>query len=100
MKIMFNKSRPSPPAVPGRASGVRLTELCAGYPGRPVLRQLTCEIPALAVTALVGPNGSGKSTLLGVLAGVIRPTSGDLHRDASGRPPSYRSVAPSRTPCR
>lgn len=57
MKIMFNKSRPSPPAVPGRASGVRLTELCAGYPGRPVLRQLTCEIPALAVTALVGPNG-------------------------------------------
>ncbi|GHB56936.1 ABC transporter ATP-binding protein [Streptomyces viridiviolaceus] len=28
---------------------------------------------------LVGPNGSGKSTLLGVLAGVIRPTSGDLH---------------------
>lgn len=88
MKIMFNKSRPSPPAVPGRAAGVRLTELCAGYPGRPVLRQLTCEIPALAVTALVGPNGSGKSTLLGVLAGVIRPTSGDLHRDGE-RPPAF-----------
>ncbi|MFJ8808669.1 zinc ABC transporter ATP-binding protein AztA [Streptomyces sp. NPDC102490] len=88
MKIMFNKSRPSPSAAPGRPSHARLTGLCAGYPGRPVLRQLTCEIPALAVTALVGPNGSGKSTLLGVLAGVIRPTSGDLHRDGE-RPPAY-----------
>jgi zinc/manganese transport system ATP-binding protein len=88
MKIMFNKSRPSPPASPDRTAHVRFTGLCAGYPGRPVLRQLTAEIPALAVTALVGPNGSGKSTLLGVLAGVIRPTSGDLRRDGE-RPPAF-----------
>ncbi|WLW50234.1 zinc ABC transporter ATP-binding protein AztA [Streptomyces sp. YU58] len=86
MKIMFNKS----PAA--RAEGgtprVHFSGLCAGYPGRPVLHQLAAEIPALATTALVGPNGSGKSTLLGVLAGVIQPTSGELHHDGD-RPPAF-----------
>ncbi|GGQ33763.1 ABC transporter ATP-binding protein [Streptomyces mutabilis] len=85
---MFNKPLPSPPAPTHRTARVRFTRLSAGYPGRPVLHQLTAEIPASATTALVGPNGSGKSTLLGVLAGVIRPTAGDLHHDG-GRPPAF-----------
>lgn len=87
MKIMFKES-PSFAHAEGRTSRARLTKLSAGYPGRPVLRQLDAEIPALATTALVGPNGSGKSTLLGVLAGVIRPTSGELQHDGD-RPPAF-----------
>ncbi|WOT39356.1 zinc ABC transporter ATP-binding protein AztA [Streptomyces coeruleorubidus] len=87
MKIMFKKS-PSLAQAEDRTSRVRLAQLSAGYPGRPVLHQLDAEIPALATTALVGPNGSGKSTLLGVLAGVIRPTSGELHH-AGNRPPAF-----------
>ncbi|MBU6531492.1 zinc ABC transporter ATP-binding protein AztA [Streptomyces sp. NPDC057245] len=83
MTIMFTKPGPPPSDPPGTQVRVRFTGLCAGYPGRPVLRQLTAAIPALAITALVGPNGSGKSTLLGVLAGVIRPTSGQLSRDGA-----------------
>jgi ABC-type branched-subunit amino acid transport system ATPase component len=31
-----------------------------------------------AVTGLIGPNGAGKSTLFGVLAGAIRPASGEV----------------------
>ncbi|MFE2282385.1 zinc ABC transporter ATP-binding protein AztA [Streptomyces sp. NPDC059454] len=88
MKTMFKKSGP-PPAAPGGATPrIHLTELSAGYTGRPVLHQLTVEIKTLATTALIGPNGSGKSTLLGVLAGVIQPTSGRLRRDGN-RPPAF-----------
>jgi zinc/manganese transport system ATP-binding protein len=87
MKIMFKKSLSFAQAEDS-TSRVRLAKLSAGYPGRPVLHQLDVEIPALATTALVGPNGSGKSTLLGVLAGVIQPTSGELHH-AGNRPPAF-----------
>ncbi|WP_241195731.1 zinc ABC transporter ATP-binding protein AztA [Streptomyces sp. SID10362] len=85
---MFNKHRPGPPDAETPHRHIRITDLDAGYPGRPVIRQLTVDIPALAMTTLVGPNGSGKSTLLGVLAGVITPTSGRL-RYAQGRPPAF-----------
>ncbi|MEU3302007.1 zinc ABC transporter ATP-binding protein AztA [Streptomyces sp. NPDC006678] len=88
MKIMFKKPDSSLISTQDRTPRVRFTELCAGYPGRPVLQQLSAEIPTLATTALVGPNGSGKSTLLGVLAGVIHPTSGELHHDGE-RPPAF-----------
>ncbi|MGW5866472.1 zinc ABC transporter ATP-binding protein AztA [Streptomyces sp. NPDC055239] len=88
MKIMFNKPTPSPTSPRKQTAHLHFTDLCAGYPGRPVLQQLTSEIPRLTTTALVGPNGSGKSTLLGVLAGVIRPTSGELHQDGH-LPPAF-----------
>lgn len=88
MTIMFNKHRPRTPRAETDDQRVRITDLDAGYPGRPVLRQLTAAIPALAMTALVGPNGSGKSTLLGVLAGVIPATSGQVQY-AEGRPPAF-----------
>ncbi|MFD5476457.1 zinc ABC transporter ATP-binding protein AztA [Streptomyces hawaiiensis] len=87
MKTMFIKHLPAPAAAES-AFRVRFTGLSAGYSGRPVLRQLDADIPALAVTALVGPNGSGKSTLLGVLSGVIQPTSGTVHH-SSNRPPAF-----------
>ncbi|WP_030226986.1 zinc ABC transporter ATP-binding protein AztA [Streptomyces sp. NRRL WC-3626] len=88
MTIMFNKHRLESPDAEANDQRVRVTGLEAGYPGRLVLRQLTADIRALAMTALVGPNGSGKSTLLGVLAGVIDATSGQLTY-APGRPPAF-----------
>ncbi|MEV5548257.1 zinc ABC transporter ATP-binding protein AztA [Streptomyces sp. NPDC052309] len=85
---MFKTPRLSPTPPLERTAHIHLSGLCAGYPGRPVLREVSAEIPKLATTALVGPNGSGKSTLLGVLAGVIHPTSGDLHHNGD-RPPAF-----------
>ncbi|MEU3885290.1 zinc ABC transporter ATP-binding protein AztA [Streptomyces sp. NPDC029041] len=85
---MFNAQGAPPAVADARTPRVRFTELCAGYPGHPVLHQLDAVIPALAITALVGPNGSGKSTLLGVMAGVIHPTSGRLHH-VGDRPPAF-----------
>ncbi|MFD7698899.1 zinc ABC transporter ATP-binding protein AztA [Streptomyces caelestis] len=88
MKIMFKESGLPSAAPEGTTPRIRLTDLSAGYAGRPVLHQLTAEIPKSATTALIGPNGSGKSTLLGVLAGVIQPTSGELRHDGD-RPAAF-----------
>lgn len=62
------------------APAVRLVGVTKSYaPGRvPALVDLTLEVPAGTVTALVGANGSGKSTLLRLLAGLLEPTSGDF----------------------
>jgi Cu-processing system ATP-binding protein len=43
-----------------------------------VLRGVDLPIPQGGILGLVGENGSGKSTLLKILAGVLRPDSGDL----------------------
>ncbi|MGI5350521.1 zinc ABC transporter ATP-binding protein AztA [Streptomyces sp. CA-250714] len=72
-----------PPSEPYEVS---LHNVAAGYPRRPVLRQLTAAIPRSATTAVVGPNGSGKSTLLSVLAGVRPLTSGTIDRSRASRP--------------
>ncbi len=47
------------------------------------LRDVSLEIPGGSMFALVGHNGSGKSTLLRCIAGIYRPTSGQVH--VSGR---------------
>jgi putative ABC transport system ATP-binding protein len=52
--------------------------------GADVLRDVSLEAPAGAVTAVVGPAGSGKTSLLHVLAGLDRPTAGTVALD--GRP--------------
>src|SRR3970040_1944797 len=44
----------------------------------PVLKDIDLEIEPGAFIALMGPSGSGKTTLLNLLAGIDRPTSGDV----------------------
>jgi heme exporter protein A len=45
---------------------------------QPVLRGIDLTVPTGVRLALVGPNGAGKSTLLRVIAGLRRPTSGEV----------------------
>ena len=42
------------------------------------LEHVTLEIPAGRFVALMGPSGSGKSTLLNILAGLDRPSGGQV----------------------
>ncbi len=57
--------------------------------GQPVLRELSTDVPAGAITAILGPNGGGKTTLLHLLLGLLQPQAGRLL--IAGRPPSAYS---------
>ena len=63
-----------------------------GLRRREVLRGVDLELARGAVLGLVGPNGSGKTTLMRMLAGVDRPTSGELR--VLGGSPEERRVRP------
>lgn len=61
------------------------------------LDDVTLEVPDGSLTALLGPSGSGKSTLLRLIAGLDRPTTGDVEVD--GRPQMvFQDAAASLTP--
>ncbi len=52
-----------------------------GYPGVQALAPLTVAIGPGERVALAGPSGSGKTTLLYLLAGIVRPDSGEILLD-------------------
>lgn len=82
------------------APSVRTVALCKGYPVfvspkerlaqqlfnlrprelRYAVKDVSFELPVGGRLGILGENGSGKSTLLRMLAGVLRPTSGQMYR--------------------
>jgi iron complex transport system ATP-binding protein len=54
------------------------------YPGVPVLRDISFDVPSGDFLSLLGPNGSGKSTLLRLLDRILIPQSGSI--TLTGRP--------------
>ncbi len=55
-----------------------INDLTAGYGGPPIIEGISLEARPGAITAIVGPNGAGKSTLMKAIAGVIRPSGGEI----------------------
>jgi ATP-binding cassette subfamily B protein len=67
--------------VPDRlAQGVRFEQVSFAYPGtdRLVLQDVTLDLPAGAVVAIVGENGAGKTTLVKLLCRMYQPTHGRI----------------------
>ena len=60
--------------------------LSFGYEDRPVLTELSLAVENRSFWGIVGPNGSGKSTFLNLLAGQLKPRTGDIRID--GKPVS------------
>ncbi|MFY1595920.1 ATP-binding cassette domain-containing protein [Micromonospora sp. WMMD737] len=64
---------PAPAAATAAAVGtsvLRVRSLSARYTGAPVLTDITLDVRAGRVTAVVGRNGAGKTTLINTIAGL------------------------------
>ena len=64
---------------------ISVRRLSRRYGATRALTGITLEIPAGETLVLFGHNGSGKTTLLKLMAGLLRPTSGEVQID--GGPP-------------
>lgn len=73
-------ARPAPARL---AQGIRLRSLSYTYRGasRPAVDDVTVDLPAGSVVAVVGEYGSGKTTLTKLLAKLHRPTEGVITVD-------------------
>jgi len=68
-----------------------LRNLSKSYGPNRVLRDVSLDVGAGEVAALLGENGAGKSTLLKILAGVVRADGGTVEVD--GQPVTLGSHA-------
>jgi tungstate transport system ATP-binding protein len=57
---------------------IELQDISKIYGNNTVLKDISLQIPEGEVFSLLGPNGSGKTTLLRIMAGIEKPTSGEL----------------------
>ncbi|MGH3057707.1 MAG: ATP-binding cassette domain-containing protein, partial [Gaiellaceae bacterium] len=55
----------------------------AGETAVHALRGITLDVQRGKLTGIMGPSGSGKSTLMHILAGLDRPTEGDVSIDGT-----------------
>jgi len=66
---------------------LKVSNLCVNYGAIEAVRDLSFEVKAGQVVAIIGANGAGKSTTLNTIGGLIAPTSGIIElegRDISG----------------
>ena len=67
------------------SGGLRLRGVGFGYSAQaePVITDLSIDIAPGDHLAMVGPSGIGKSSLAGLLAGMLRPTAGEILLDGA-----------------
>ena len=76
------------PAQPARKESIALSGVFRSYANSrgsftPALQNIDLEIEQGEFVCIVGPSGCGKSTLLHLLAGLDRPTTGEITVDGS-----------------
>ena len=73
---------------------IRLVGISKRYSSTKALDDVSLEIDAGTVHALVGANGAGKSTLGKIIGGLVRPDDGQIEVD--GRPVKYATPSDAR----
>ena len=74
----FRSPLSSPPSI-------RIIGLSYGYPNTsiPAINNISTNIEAGDIVAIIGPSGSGKSTLVDLLAGLLEPSKGQILYEVS-----------------
>ncbi|WP_375501768.1 ABC transporter ATP-binding protein [uncultured Jatrophihabitans sp.] len=83
--VIESCERAAEPALPDSRRRLRIgsgIEICgvsfAYTPGSPVLDDVSLQIPARQIIALVGPSGAGKTTLADLTVGLLEPATGTV----------------------
>jgi ATP-binding cassette subfamily C protein len=63
---------------PTLASGCSMRDISFAFGSKPVLQDVSIEIPANQVTVIMGTSGVGKTTLTDLLLGLYRPDQGEI----------------------
>uniref|UniRef100_UPI0016421C34 ATP-binding cassette domain-containing protein n=1 Tax=Burkholderia gladioli TaxID=28095 RepID=UPI0016421C34 len=69
---------PAPDFQPSAAPLVRLRDVHLSYGATPVLQGIDLAVHRGQAVSIIGPSGSGKSTILRCIAGLQRPTRGEI----------------------
>jgi len=78
------------------ATALRLNGVRKAFDTALALDDVTIDIPAGEFTVLLGPSGCGKSTLLRLIAGLDKPTAGQIllgGKDITRKPPAERDLS-------
>ena len=79
---------------PKTQSRIQVTNVSRWYANVVAVNDVTFTLGG-GVTGLLGPNGAGKTTILHMMAGLLRPSAGDVLIDgkpAAGDPGVYRKI--------
>ncbi|WP_100401363.1 ABC transporter ATP-binding protein [Bacillus sp. FJAT-42315] len=75
---------------------VALKEIYKYYdPSKPAVRELDLDIPSGKLTTILGPSGCGKTTTMLMIAGLEKPSNGDIffdEKNVKNMSPKYRNI--------
>ncbi|MCF4007448.1 energy-dependent translational throttle protein EttA [Corynebacterium uropygiale] len=67
---------PTPPRLGNKV--VEVKNLCKGFDGRTLIKDLSFTLPRNGIVGVIGPNGVGKTTLFKTIVGLEEPDSGTV----------------------
>ena len=79
MHTLEHETRPAPTHTPVVTAHDLTRRYGSGETAVNALSGVSVEVASGQLTAVMGPSGSGKSTLMHILAGLDRPTSGEVY---------------------